>query len=162
MTIPATSREALLESLETFDRDLRSLPEWRGWETNGNYEHGISFNDHLYPPKQIISMATGLPKNQFSGGPEANGYLTSYGFEIVPLHVGATSLPAVNSAGVATPPGATGPTYAAARLFVSSALRTDGSLFTPDRPIWSLSIVDDLYELRFIRSQIPPPVNFRA
>jgi 5-methylcytosine-specific restriction protein B len=149
MTIPATSREVLLDSLERFDRELRSSPEWVGWETNGNYEHGLSFNDLLYPPKQIISMATGLPKNQFSGGPEANSYLTSYGFEVVPLRVGGTSLTAVNSAGVATPPGVTGPTYAAVRLFVSSALRTDGSLFTPGRPIWSLSIVDDLYE-RFV------------
>jgi 5-methylcytosine-specific restriction protein B len=149
LTIPAASREALLESLETFDRDLRSLSEWQGWETNGNYEYGISFDDHLYPPKQIISMATGLAKNQFSGGPEANSYLTSYGFEIVPLRIGTPSLTAVNSAGIATPPGATGPTYAAARLFVSSALRTNGSLFTPGRPIWSVSIVDDLYE-RFV------------
>src|SRR5712692_2681154 len=131
MTIPATTRETLLETLEKFDRDLRSSPEWDGWETNGNYEHGIGFNDLLYPPKQIISMATGLPKNQFSGGPEANSYLTSYGFEVVPLRVGGTSSTAVNSAGVATPPGVTGPTYAAVRLFVSSALRTDGSLFTP-------------------------------
>ena len=51
MTIPATTREALLESLEKFDRDIRSLPEWVGWETNGNYEYGISFDGHLYPPK---------------------------------------------------------------------------------------------------------------
>ncbi|TMC52193.1 MAG: AAA family ATPase [Chloroflexi bacterium] len=149
MTIPATTREALLESLEKFDRDIRSLPEWVGWETNGNYEHGISFDGHLYPPKQIITMATGLPKNQFSGGPEANGYLTSYGFEIVPLRAGITSIAAVNSAGIATPPSVTGPTYAAARLFIASALRSDGSLFTPDRLIWTLPVVEDLYE-RFV------------
>ena len=88
-------------------------------------------------------------RNQFSGGPEANGYLTSYGFEIVPLRVGMTSRAAVNSAEIATPPSVTGPTYAAARLFVGSALRSDGSLFTADRPIWTLSVIEDLYE-RFV------------
>jgi len=149
MTIPATTREAILGSLEEFDRDLRSSPEWVGWETNGNYEHAMSFDEHLYPPKQIISMATGLPKSQFSGGPEANGYLSSYGFEIVPLRAATTRTMAVNSAGITGPPGVTGPIYVAASLFVSSALRTDGSLFTPDQPIWSLSIVEDLYH-RFV------------
>ncbi len=42
MTIPATSREVLLDSLEKFDRELRSSPEWVGWETNGNYEVGVA------------------------------------------------------------------------------------------------------------------------
>jgi hypothetical protein len=37
------------------------------------------------------------------------------------------------------------PVYQAAEAFREAALRTDGSLFTPDRPIWSLPVLDDLH-----------------
>lgn len=36
--------------------------------------------------------------------------------------------------------------YPIAQRFVESALRHDDSLFTPGRPIWTQSVVDDLYE----------------
>lgn len=39
------------------------------------------------------------------------------------------------------------PTYAAAARFVEVALRTDGSFFTPGRPIWALSTLDELDRL---------------
>ena len=85
MTLPTTTREALLASMERFDRELRDAPEWRTWTSNGNYEYAIDFNNQLYPPKEIISFATGTPKGTFSGGPESNSYLESYGFSVVPL-----------------------------------------------------------------------------
>lgn len=36
--------------------------------------------------------------------------------------------------------------YAAAQRFIGAALRSDDSLFTPGRSIWSLSAINDLYE----------------
>ena len=41
-------------------------------------------------------------------------------------------------------------TYGAAEHFVSAALKSDDSLFTPGKPIWSLGQIDDLYQ-RFNR-----------
>jgi 5-methylcytosine-specific restriction enzyme B len=40
-------------------------------------------------------------------------------------------------------------TYQAIEQFVEEGLRRDGSLFTPGEPVWSLSVVRDLYE-RFV------------
>lgn len=37
-------------------------------------------------------------------------------------------------------------TYVAARRFVEVALRHDGSLFEPDRKVWSAPVLDDLYQ----------------
>lgn len=37
------------------------------------------------------------------------------------------------------------PVYVAAQRFVEVALRTDGSLFIPDRPVWHESVLEDLY-----------------
>jgi len=41
--------------------------------------------------------------------------------------------------------------YAAAGKWVDCALRLDDSLFTPGRPIWSLHVLDDLYQ-RFVEN----------
>lgn len=43
-----------------------------------------------------------------------------------------------------------GPIYETAERFVDAALRSDDSLFTPGRRIWSLALLDELDE-RFIR-----------
>ena len=40
--------------------------------------------------------------------------------------------------------------YTAAQQFVDDALRSDGSLFTPKRPIWTRENIQDLYD-RFVR-----------
>src|SRR5690242_17879205 len=85
MPLPATSPEALAQAIATFDAELRESEAWRGWERNLNYEHAISRDGKLYPVKQIISMATGVPHDSFSGGPEANSYVTSYGLRVVPV-----------------------------------------------------------------------------
>ena len=41
------------------------------------------------------------------------------------------------------------PIYEAARRFVDWVLRSDGSLFTPEHPIWSPPVIDDLHA-RFV------------
>ena len=84
--IPETTREALLQSMERFDQELRQQPDWSTWpEQPGSHRWAISSDDHLYPAKQIISMATGHPTSGFSGGDEANGFAKRYGLEIVRL-----------------------------------------------------------------------------
>src|ERR1700736_5382828 len=83
MAIPPTSQEAIKAALDDFDRDVRS--RMGDWEANGNYEHALAYNGRHYPPKQIISMAAHVPTSTFSGGPQANSYLESYGFQIVPV-----------------------------------------------------------------------------
>ena len=83
--IPDISREALLEAMEEFDKKLRDTEEWSGWEQNGTYKYAVLHESQYYPVKQIISMATGEPKTNFSGGSEANNYVSKRGFFIVAL-----------------------------------------------------------------------------
>ena len=86
MALPPVSRDSLIDALRGFDREERNKEEWQGWQMNANYEHAIQFERQLYPVKQIISLATGMPKDSFSGGPESNNYVTNLGFEVVRLH----------------------------------------------------------------------------
>lgn len=85
MALPETTKEQVLEAIGRFDRELRSRAEWAGWEGNGNFEYALEHAGSLYPPKEIISLATGMDKSSFSGGEQSNGYLRKLGFVIRPL-----------------------------------------------------------------------------
>src|SRR5437762_11262574 len=91
MAIPRVSRDQVIDALRRFDAEERGTDEWRTWQSNSNYEHALRFEDRLYPVKEIISLATGTPKDSFSGGPESNSYVGNLGFEIVPLREDAQS-----------------------------------------------------------------------
>jgi 5-methylcytosine-specific restriction protein B len=83
--IPDVAPERLHEEMEQFDQTLRGTPEWADWERKDSYKFAIDWNNRRYPVKQIIAMATGIQKNEFSGGVEANGYLQRKGLNVVGL-----------------------------------------------------------------------------
>jgi EVE domain len=85
VALPPVSRERIVDAMTVFDREQRDVEEWRDWQSNANYEYAIQFEGQLYPVKQIISMATGAPKDSFSGGPESNAYLEKLDFNVVRL-----------------------------------------------------------------------------
>jgi 5-methylcytosine-specific restriction enzyme A len=85
LQIPPVEPPAIEQALEIFDSILRAKPEWSGWESSAAQRFALLGNGNRYPPKHIISIATGMPVSQFSGGRQANQYLQARGFEIVPL-----------------------------------------------------------------------------
>jgi hypothetical protein len=87
MPLPSVSPDLIDEALAKFDQEERSTPQWKDWETRQNYKYAIAKNGRLYPPKEIIALATGVPTASFSGGAEANGYLRKHGFQIEALRL---------------------------------------------------------------------------
>jgi 5-methylcytosine-specific restriction protein A len=85
MQIKPVSPEAIETALKIFDNEWRDSKEYAGWEKNKNYLHAISHGTRLYPPKKVISLATGMPTNSFYGGAPSNNYLSARGFTIVLL-----------------------------------------------------------------------------
>jgi 5-methylcytosine-specific restriction protein B len=69
--------------MRKFDQELRDTEEWANWEQSQTHKYAIAENGQRYPVKQIIRMATG--DSDFSGGYEANSYVTKRGFSIVSL-----------------------------------------------------------------------------
>jgi len=55
MTIPVVSRQQMIDALRRFDSEERDADEWRTWQSNGNFEHGLQFEDRLYPVKEVIN-----------------------------------------------------------------------------------------------------------
>ena len=88
MPIPQVATEALRDALARFDRDFRTTPDWADWEQNRAHLYAIEHEGRRYPVKQIVSMATGLPASEFSGGEaagDANQYVAARGFAVVEL-----------------------------------------------------------------------------
>ena len=54
--------------MRRFDIELRNMPDWDDWEQNRAHRYAIEYQGQRYPVKQIISMATGMPVSDFSGG----------------------------------------------------------------------------------------------
>jgi hypothetical protein len=88
VTIPDVSAEKIMDAVQEFDRSFRDSVEYRDWESKGNYRHALVVGERRYPPKKILSLATGISTREFSGGPEANGYLKRRGFSVVQLRPG--------------------------------------------------------------------------
>lgn len=73
------------QALTVFDRKLRNSPEWRGWTTRRHHKYAIDHEGKLYPPKQIVAIATGVSVGTFSGGYQTNHYLEQRGFTVISL-----------------------------------------------------------------------------
>jgi hypothetical protein len=95
--IPETTREAVLEAIERFDRGLRDSPEWVNWEQKESHKYAIEQGGHRYPVKKIVSIATNTPVGSFSGGDEANTFVTKLGFPVVPLRESAQAETSIQS-----------------------------------------------------------------
>lgn len=87
MALPPIAEARIDEALDQFDREERSLPRWKDWEERESYKHALAKNGRLYPPKEIVALATGIPVGEFGGGPETNGYLRKRGFQIEALRL---------------------------------------------------------------------------
>lgn len=85
MALPDVQQAVLQDALRKFDADFRALQDWSEWETNAAQKFALVHSGLRYPPKKIISLATGVPVENFSGGRQSNEYLKNRGFEIVAI-----------------------------------------------------------------------------
>jgi hypothetical protein len=82
--IPPVPKEALIVAMERFDAEFRQQTRWQRWPTRAD-KFALVHDGKRYPVKFIISLATGAGVHTFSGGQEANGYVTKRGLTIVDL-----------------------------------------------------------------------------
>ncbi|WP_224984855.1 HNH endonuclease [Geomonas agri] len=86
------SADQLQKAMEDFDQNMRNHAEWSAWTENRSYKFAIMYNGRIYPVKQILAMATGHPKNSFSGGAEANTVVKACGLKIISLRASSWSI----------------------------------------------------------------------
>jgi len=77
------SRQEILDVLERFDRQYPSTESYDNhWLQKKTYKYVLLHAGRLYPPKQILSMAIGVPTTDFGGGEQTNRVFCQLGFEI--------------------------------------------------------------------------------
>ena len=85
MILPDVEPEILEDAFRYFDQHLRTTSDWIGWESRLAQKFAVVHGELLYPPKKIISIATGLPVASFSGGRQSNDYFRRRDFKIVAI-----------------------------------------------------------------------------
>jgi len=87
MAIQSATPENIRDAMRRFDAEMRNMPDWLDWEDKKTHKFAFHENDRLYPMKEIISLATGTPKDEFSGGEEAIRYALKLGFDVEALRL---------------------------------------------------------------------------
>lgn len=83
--IPDVNRDELLAAIEEFDAHERGDDSWL---ENRAHRYALTHEGRRYPVKRVISLATGTPVSQFSGGRESNRYVRQRGFDVIELWEG--------------------------------------------------------------------------
>lgn len=82
----ATVSEASVEqAILAFDESYRDRAEYENWLENKKYKYAIAHLGRLYPPKALLSIATGLPLSDFNGGVESNRIFQQLGYQVLSL-----------------------------------------------------------------------------
>lgn len=78
------TRQMILDAIQAFDAEYPNTNDYREWLEKGNYKYALVHEGRKYPPKHILSMATGTPWQEFGGGvQQANRVLSKLEFKIV-------------------------------------------------------------------------------
>lgn len=91
MTAINVKRPEIEAALKLFDRELRASKEWKGWDARRSQRYAVDTRGLLYPPKKILSLATGIPVGEFIGGAPTNKHFERLGFPIKELHASPRS-----------------------------------------------------------------------
>jgi len=77
------SRQDVLRALVEFDAVYGDdTNAYDGWLDKGVYRYALEVGGRLYPPKHILSVVSGIPTTDFSGGEQTNRVFRQLGFEV--------------------------------------------------------------------------------
>ena len=76
------TREAILGAMRAFDAEFPDSALYERWLEKESYEYAVTYAGRFYPPKRILSLATGISTTQFSGGDQTNNVFLALGFEV--------------------------------------------------------------------------------
>lgn len=80
----------ILDAMSRFDAKYPNTNDFtgrqgalKGWLENRTFEYAVRHRGRLYPPKYILSKASGVPRYVFSGGSQTNRVFRELGFEVI-------------------------------------------------------------------------------
>jgi hypothetical protein len=76
------TRQNILNVIRDFDERYPNPGDYDDWLKKASYIYAIRYNTRIYPPKIILSTATGISTKEFSGGEQTNRVLRQLGFVV--------------------------------------------------------------------------------
>jgi hypothetical protein len=75
-------REMILKAMQDFDEAYPDPNQYEGWLDKRQYKYEVLHNGRRYPPKHILSRASGVSVQEFNGGEETNRVFRALGFKV--------------------------------------------------------------------------------
>ncbi len=76
------TRQQILDILHQFVAQYPDPGTYDDWLKKETYKYAVRYDGRIYPPKHILSMATGIPTTEFSGGEQTNRVFRQLGFDV--------------------------------------------------------------------------------
>ena len=76
------TRQNILDALHEFSAKYPNPEVYDNWLQKDTYKYAVWHNGRIHPPKQILSIATGIPTTDFNGGELTNRVFRQLGFDV--------------------------------------------------------------------------------
>lgn len=76
------TRQDILDALHDFASQYPNTETYENWLEKDTYKYAVLYDGRVYPPKHILSMATGIPTTEFGGGEQTNRVFHQLGFTV--------------------------------------------------------------------------------
>ncbi|MBN2116288.1 MAG: hypothetical protein JW730_06950 [Anaerolineales bacterium] len=76
------TRQKILDTLHEFLSQYPDTQTYDDWLTKGTYKYAVRYDGRVFPPKHILSVATGIPTSEFNGGEQTNRVFRQLGFDV--------------------------------------------------------------------------------
>lgn len=77
------TRQMVLDAIDRFERDSEFTEIKSKWRDNRGYKYALRHRGRLYPPKPILSLASGFSRGSFNGGDQTNRVFRQLGFDVI-------------------------------------------------------------------------------
>ena len=78
----AITREMILQAMQYFDENFPDTAKFDNWLEKKTYVYAVTHGGRRYPPKYILSQASGFSTDKFSGGEQTNNVFKALGFVV--------------------------------------------------------------------------------
>jgi hypothetical protein len=77
------TRQLILKAMQDFDDLYPESNDYAGWLDDSKYKYKVHHQKRVYPPKHILSEASGISVSEFSGGEQTNRVFEQLGFLVL-------------------------------------------------------------------------------
>lgn len=74
------TEQDVLQAMGRFRKEYPDSNDYQGWLNNRRYTYSVKHEGHLYPPKYLISLITGMKTTEFKGVDEIRSVFYQLGF----------------------------------------------------------------------------------